>query len=596
VPRSRRGPERVNEEWLAGFGLVYYDRLFGKIVQTPHVVNARDDTRILSGEWAAVTSNGVILCNTRIRGSAGEWAYAIAHCLLHLCLDHFREHQDARAWNLACDLQVGRFLDGVRFGVQPLAYHYSVSALGGDEEAVYRELTMRRAVPADYRSDLVFERQRRPNAFPERFAIALRKAVTEAVRIAGGVDPAAAWREAAPGSIAAQAQAWFVAHYPLLGAVATSFEVIEDVDACRALDVSVAAVWPAEKRIIINPLAGLSLEEMKFVMAHEILHAALRHEQRVEGRDFFLWNCAADFVINLWLVEMGVGEKPFGLLYDPALKGLSAESVYDRITRDLRLRRRLLKSVTFAGRGRPDMIEPRSVDWWERGRGVDLDAFYRSALAQGLELHGTQERGLLPAGLVEEIQAQALPPIPWEVKLAQWLDQFFPTPEYRRSYARPSRRQAATPEIPRPRVVLQEGWDEARTFGVVIDTSGSMDRITLARGLGAVASYCVSREIPAVRVVFCDAAAYDQGYMSAEDVAGRVRVRGRGGTELQPGVDLLQGAGDFPDEGPILVITDTFCEPTLRVRREHAYLVPFGRRLPFPPRGPVFTMPPSKLE
>jgi hypothetical protein len=61
----------------------------------------------------------------------------------------------------------------------------------------------------------------------------------------------------------------------------------------------------------------------------------------------------------------------------------------------------------------------------------------------------------------------------------------------------------------------------------------------------------------------------------------------RGGTVLQPGVDLLERADDFPATAPILVITDGACD-VLRVRREHAYLVPEGARLPFTPRGPVF--------
>jgi hypothetical protein len=126
----------------------------------------------------------------------------------------------------------------------------------------------------------------------------------------------------------------------------------------------------------------------------------------------------------------------------------------------------------------------------------------------------------------------------------------------------------------------------------VLDTSGSMDAAMLGLGLGAVASYCASREVPFVRVVFCDAAAYDAGYLAAEDVAGRVRVTGRGGTVLQPGIDMLRGGvGDFPAAAPILVITDTWCEPILRVPGEHAYLVPSYGRLPFPPKGPVFKMP-----
>jgi hypothetical protein len=90
-------------------------------------------------------------------------------------------------------------------------------------------------------------------------------------------------------------------------------------------------------------------------------------------------------------------------------------------------------------------------------------------------------------------------------------------------------------------------------------------------------------------VVFCDAAAYDAGWLSPDDIAGRVGVRGRGGTVLQPGVELLERAGDFPPDGPILLITDARCD-RLRIRRDHAFLIPHGHRLPFRPKGPVFRM------
>jgi hypothetical protein len=66
-----------------------------------------------------------------------------------------------------------------------------------------------------------------------------------------------------------------------------------------------------------------------------------------------------------------------------------------------------------------------------------------------------------------------------------------------------------------------------------------------------------------------------------------VRVVGRGGTVLQPGIDLLERAADFPKDGPVLVITDAWIDP-VRIRREHAFLIPAGATLPFTPRGPVF--------
>jgi len=401
--------------------------------------------------------------------------------------------------------------------------------------------------------------------------------------VAGGAAPSLRTGRASK-SIPALARSWFIANYPLLGALAAAFELIEDAEICKQLDIRVAAVDAEARELFMNPLAGLNFQECRFVMAHELLHVGLRHQARRQGRDPYFWNVACDFVINGWLIEMGIGHPPtLGLLHDPELKGLSAEAVYDRIVSDLRRYRKLM---TFKGVGEGDILPGRNPGWWEGGQGTELDAFYRQCLTRGLFCHQEQRRGLLPAGLVQEIQALSQPPIPWDVELAQWFDHHFPPRERRRSYARPSRRQAATPDIPRPRYVPAEE-DAQRTFAVVLDTSGSMDHRLLGKALGAIASYSVAREVEAVRLVFCDAAAYDEGYVRPEEIAGRVRIKGRGGTVLQPGIDLLEQARDFPKAGPVLVITDGICD-VLKIRREHAFLIPAGAGLPFTPRGPVF--------
>jgi predicted metal-dependent peptidase len=375
----------------------------------------------------------------------------------------------------------------------------------------------------------------------------------------------------------------------LLGAIASNFIIIEDPLICHRMQISVAAVSPAMGELYINPAAGLGEEELRFVMAHEFLHAALRHDARQEWRDLFLWNVACDFVINGWLTEMGIGERPAGVLYDEQFKEESAESVYDRIATDMRLYRKL---ETLRGYGLGDVLcggKDIPSERACRNAGVDLDEFYRNALAQGLEYHRTQGRGYLPEGLVEEIRALGHPPIPWDAELAKWFDENFVPIELVRSYARPSRRQSSSPDIPLPNRYIPRELLDGRTFGVVLDTSGSMDYVLLAKALGAIASFSASRDVPAARVVFCDAAAYDQGYMKPEDIAGRVKVRGRGGTVLQPGIDLLMDAEDFPETAPLLVITDGLCEDRLIYRgREHAYLIPAGAHLPFVAKGKVF--------
>ncbi len=280
---------------------------------------------------------------------------------------------------------------------------------------------------------------------------------------------------------------------------------------------------------------------------------------------------------------MGVGEMPPGLLYDPDLSGLSAESVYDRIVTD---QRRMRKLATLRGVGLADVLDD-SVRKVNPGDAVDLDAFYRDALAQGYAIHVSQGRTLLPGGLVEAIRALSQPPIPWDVELARWIDSFLAPVEKRRTYARPSRRQGAAADIPLPRYLAADP-DPGRTFAVVIDTSGSMSRRMLGESLGAIASYAAAREVAAVRLVSCDAAAYDHGYVAPETIADRMTLRGRGGTILQPGIDALERARDFPKEGPILVITDGFCDAFV-VRRKHAILLPAGRPFPFASPGtPIF--------
>jgi predicted metal-dependent peptidase len=126
-----------------------------------------------------------------------------------------------------------------------------------------------------------------------------------------------------------------------------------------------------------------------------------------------------------------------------------------------------------------------------------------------------------------------------------------------------------------------------RTFAAVFDTSGSLEHVVLGYALGAIASYAAARVVGLVRVIFCDAAAHDGGYMSPETIAGRVRVMGRGGTILQPGLDRLEEVRDFPKKAPVLIVTDGACD-AFTTRRDHAVLLPAGARLPMSPRGPVF--------
>lgn len=526
-----------------------------------------------------------------------EWVFTIAHCELHLAFGHFDAEKipancDLRLWNMACDIYITKFLVEAKFGTPRCSLELYTGPTK-DELSIYEYLQEHRELcdrfyfgtAAPHIPDM--KNLDRPlsyslgeqNYFAVRFAEALAQSVSRVVSDAGGYD----FHEMQDLTAAQKAAHWFLNHYPLLGGLASAFKIIEDLKYCQREEIQIAAVDVTRAEIYVNPAAGLTPFQLRFVLAHEFLHAGLQHHERCQGRDPELWNVACDFVINGWLREMHIGIMPPGVLYDETLKNMSAEEIYDKIVNDLR---KFSKCETLRGYGKGDIISSAPKNF-RTGDTTSLDEFYRSALQNGLEYSMTTGRGFVPAGLIEEIRALAMPPIPWDVELGKWFDVHFSPLESKRTYARPSRRQGSTPDIPRPSYIPAEISD-SRTFGVVVDTSGSMSAKLLGYALGAIASYSAAKEIPFARVVFCDASAYDAGYISPEDIAGRVEVKGRGGTVLQPGVDLLTGAKDFPKDAPILIITDGWIENDLNVKREHAFLLPRGRHLPFKAAGKIF--------
>ena len=537
---------------------------------------------------AIVRSDDRVYVNKEYLLEPTEWEYTMAHCLLHLAFGHFNPEKipscvDKKIWNYACDIYIAKFLADVKIG-KPI--YDSITNYNGplsDEINIYEYLLDHHeivdknyfGVAAKFQNDMIGG-MNTSDKIAKEFAYALAKSVTKTVVKAGGhsFDEGEKTRSM-------KAAEWFINHYPLLGGLASGFKIIEDRDHCYKNDIQIAAVDVTKAEIYVNPTSHLEFEELKFVLAHEFLHAGLQHAERCQGRDRYLWNVACDYVINGWLYEMGVGEMPDGILYDENLKNQSAEEIYDDLVQNLKKNSKL---NTLRGYGLGDIMgEPE-----KNKNQVSLDEFYRSALQNGLEYYNNNGRGFIPAGLIEEIRALAMPPIPWDVELGKWFDMYFAPLEARRSYARPSRRQGSTPDIPRPRYIPADIPENSRTFGVVIDTSGSMSAKMIGYALGAIASYSDSKDVPCARVIFCDAAAYDAGYLSPEDIAGRVEVKGRGGTILQPGVDKLIEAKDFPKDAPILIITDGYIENNLQIKRDHAFLIPRGHHLPFRAKGKVF--------
>lgn len=113
-------------------------------------------------------------------------------------------------------------------------------------------------------------------------------------------------------------------HAPFYGAVGAELDLV--------IDPTCDTAWTNGKAIGINPdfALGLSGDHLTGVVAHEILHVAMRHNYRRGNRDPQTWNEACDYAINGILVRDGF-TLPDDALLDDRFESLSAEQVYAKL-------------------------------------------------------------------------------------------------------------------------------------------------------------------------------------------------------------------------------------------------------------------------
>lgn len=582
-----------------GLELIKKYKIFLPLLSEVTVKEDSDFSNVKNKQWQGwlFIEQGRISLHPKRRAKPEEWARLIAIGLVSMGFGEIKVNEQQSLWNICNFLLANRFCEDLKIGMLPEELIYQPPSIpsGGIEYLFYQlsnDQNTQNYLLSWYNHicggvelyGLLYATAYRRPDWKRLLASGIALGVDNALaKVVGKIDEKG---EAIPLTRGNKVKQQIISYYPLLGALAAGFEVVEDLQLCQLHDVSVVAIDVSAKKIWINPLQRLTEKELLFIFAHELLHAGLNHISRRRGRDPLLWNVACDFAINSWLISMGVGKPPeIGLLYDPKLELFSTEEIYDTLAKDIRRTRKL---ITMRGNNEPDLLGEENGSIF-----TNAEEYCRRALMQGLDncLYN-HKRGTIPAGLIEEIRSLSQPPIPWDVKLAQWFDAQFPPIEKRRTYARPSRRQSITPDIPRPSIMKpNEETSQSRVFGVLLDTSGSMSLNLLGKALGAISSYAISRDVYAIRVICCDAQAYDSGWVIPEMLLHSFSITGRGGTILQPGVSLLEDLcikGSFPIQGPVLVITDGYCESNLRIEMTHAFLIPDGHSLPFRTNSEIF--------
>lgn len=144
--------------------------------------------------------------------------------------------------------------------------------------------------------------------------------------------------------------------HPFFGNMATRLKIEEATDWCMTAATDGRTIFFSRK--FFEPL---TIKQIEFVIAHEILHNVFDHLGRTEGRDRRIFNAAADYCVNGQLVRDRIGEQPpeIKIFHDPKYYGWSAEQVYDDIFDNM-------DEQELAALGQ---LLDDHVDWGEKGDG-----------------------------------------------------------------------------------------------------------------------------------------------------------------------------------------------------------------------------------
>lgn len=324
------------------------------------------------------------------------------------------------------------------------------------------------------------------------------------------------------------------------------------------------------KKMYINEkfCSELSVEDIKFIFAHEITHVSLDHLKRKFGRDKQIWNMAIDYATNGLLVDDGMKiptGKHAGLL-DGKFNGKSSEEVYDILIQQAKQNK---GGKNGKGTGNnfdihlvisDDPSEDGDIEKQLEAQGIKLDPQALDNLKREIITSAKMalQQGKCPSfakRLVEELVA---PKINWRKVLYRFIQENVAMNDY--SFARLKRNYMSN-GIAMPSLRSQE----PPPIGIAIDNSGSISEHDLQQFLSEINGIArIGWNFP-VHVFVCDADIHFYKKFCAREITpAKIDLTGGGGTDFRPVFNKIKNEhiyiraliyltdceGRFPDNRP----------------------------------------------
>lgn len=281
-------------------------------------------------------------------------------------------------------------------------------------------------------------------------------------------------------------------------------------------------------QIYYNPdfVAKLSVDELVFLLCHEVGHVIGQHSSRRGSRTAKRWNIAGDAWINDILKEGNVGQFINGGVDMPGSKDRTVDAIYNDLPDD--------QDGDGPGGTGDDLLDRGSPMSDEEAN--QLDAQTRVDVAQAAQ--AAKSQGKLKGKLAEIVAEIIDPGTPWYEILERYMVSFTKG-DY--SWARPNRRFAPNHYLPSVGNTQQCG-----EIVLQIDVSGSISKRELDYYNGHMKRIVELCSPERVHVLYVDTGVLKhEVYERGEEFA--LTFHSGGGTDMEAGFSYLDEQGINPE-------------------------------------------------
>lgn len=362
--------------------------------------------------------------------------------------------------------------------------------------------------------------------------------------------------------------------HPFFGNMATRLKIVDASDWCRTA--------ATDGRHLFYSRAffeNLTIKQVEFVVAHEILHNVFDHMSRREGRDATIWNISADYCVNGQLVRDRIGEQPpeIKIFHDSKHYNKSAEQVYDEIFDSMdeqelaELGELLDEHIDWEKSGADGQSRPRyTKDELKQIRDEIREATMQAANAAGA--------GNTPANIARMIKDLTEPKMNWRDLLRQQIQSLVKN-DY--SFARPSRKGQMSGAI-----LPGMQFDETIDVVIAIDMSGSIGDDQAKDFISEIKGIMDEYKDYTIKLWCFDTKVYNEqdfdGY-SGEDIL-NYEVKGGGGTDFDANWEYMKQHDINPKK--FIMFTDgypwnswgdeNYCDTLFIIHGNDSIVPPFG--------------------